>query len=83
MDEDAVHSLGPSELEILVPQATDLSLNDLGPSDRPTGDKELGEHHGTHGLKNLSSIPLRTSLHFGPSRPLLYICIRSLIHSQD
>ncbi|KAL8748482.1 MAG: hypothetical protein Q9184_007270 [Pyrenodesmia sp. 2 TL-2023] len=64
MDEDAIRSLGPVELEVLVPQATNLSLNDLGASDEPTPDKDLDENNATHGLKNLSSIPLRTSLQF-------------------
>lgn len=73
MDEDAIRLLEPSELEILVPQATDSNLNDLRHSSRPL-DKEPGKHHSTHGLKNLSSMPLRKSLHFGESSSLLYIC---------
>ncbi|KAL8929958.1 MAG: hypothetical protein Q9208_001102 [Pyrenodesmia sp. 3 TL-2023] len=63
MDDDAIHLLEPCELEILVPQSTDSNLTNLRHSSRPL-DKEPGEHHSTHGLKNLSSIPLRTSLHF-------------------
>lgn len=83
MDHDALGPIEQLELEVFVPQATDFSLQDLGVGRQTTVGQEDDEANGTLRSSGLSSIPLRTSLHFGGSLPLHYMPSRILIHCQD
>ncbi len=83
MDDNAVGSFEGSEIEILVPRARSPEFEAQEASGGLVRDKEGGDHHGTRRLKNLSTVPLRTSLHFGGPPPLHHTCTTSLIHCQD
>lgn len=82
MDDNA-GSFEGSELEVLVPQARSPESEAQKASGGFIQDKEGGDHHGTRGLNNLSTVPLRTSLHFGGPHPPQCTCTRNLIHCQD
>lgn len=72
MDDPIAKILEHSELDIVLPQATDFTLQDLGLRRQsvPGNERHADEEDR---LTNLASIPSRTSLHFGEFSPAIYV----------
>ncbi|KAL8650071.1 MAG: hypothetical protein Q9210_004042 [Variospora velana] len=72
MDDHIARVLGHSELEVMVPQTTDYTLQELGLRRQSTPGQE---HHAFKGnlLTNLASISSRTSLHFDEQLDILVV----------
>ena len=65
MSENTSDPMEQAELEVLVPYATDFSLSDLEAHERSVSSDVPDEPEESHQLSALSSIPPRTTLHFG------------------
>lgn len=67
MDDHVITLVEQFEVDVLVPSATEITLEEL----QKQTDQDDGRDgvEGSRQLSTLSSLPLRTSLHFGGSLP--------------